>query len=118
MLSEMLFMKAQAEPLQSLGLCGCTFVRATYYVSQLNEKPGKTAHTASRNTDEVNPMLFGGQKSRQVWQWITTPKFFALRIGAHASCCSRSGFSTSSRMLRASNSPERSACFRRIAASA
>src|SRR6476469_7145829 len=89
MLSEMLFMKAQAEPLQSLGLCGCTFVRAAYCVSQLNEKPGKTAHTASRNTDEVNPMLFGGQKSRQVWQWITTPRFFALRIGARGSCFRR-----------------------------
>jgi hypothetical protein len=66
MLSEMLLMKAQAEPLQPLGLCRCTFVRAAYYVSQLNEKPGKTAHTAARNTNKVNPMLFGRQKSRQV----------------------------------------------------
>ncbi len=30
-------------------------------------------------------MLFGGQKSRQVWQRITTPKFFARRIGARSS---------------------------------
>ena len=49
MLSEMLFMKAQAEPLQSLGLCRCNLVRAAHCVSQLDEKPGKTAHTASRN---------------------------------------------------------------------
>ena len=63
MLSEMLFMKAQAEPLQSLGLCRCNLVRAAHCVSQLNEKPGQTAHTASRNTHQMNPMLFGCQKS-------------------------------------------------------
>src|SRR4030095_7568884 len=89
MLREMLFMKAQAEPLQSLGLCRCNLVRAAHGVSQLDEKPGKTAHTASRNTDEVNPTLFGGQKSRQVWQRITTPKFFARRISPRRSCFRR-----------------------------
>ena len=60
MLGEMLFMKTQSEPLQSFGLCRCNLVRAAHCVSQLDEKPGKTAHTASRNTDEVNPMFFGG----------------------------------------------------------
>src|SRR5580765_1232785 len=89
MLSEMLFMKAQAEPLQSLGLCGCNLVRAAHCVSQLDEKPGKAAHTASRNTNKVNPMLFGGQKSRQVWQRITTPKILARRIGTRCSCFRR-----------------------------
>src|SRR4029077_2464535 len=83
---EMLFMKAQAEPLQSLGLCRCNLVRAAHCVSQLDEKPGKTAHTASCNTDKVNPMLFGGQESRQVWKRITTPKFLVRRIGAGGSC--------------------------------
>jgi len=67
MLSEMLFMKVQAEPLQSLGLCRCNLVRAAHCVSQLDEKPGQTAHTAPRNPDKVNPMPFGGQKSRQLW---------------------------------------------------
>ena len=52
-------MKAQAEPLQSLRLCRCNLVRAAHCVSELDEKPGKTAHTASRNTNKVNPMLFG-----------------------------------------------------------
>src|SRR5512132_1279418 len=89
MLSEMLFMKAQAEPLQSPGLCRCNLVRAAHCVSQLDEKPGKTAHTASRNTDKVNPMLFGGQKSRQAWKRITTPKFLVRRIGACGSCFRR-----------------------------
>ena len=55
----MLFMKAQAEPLQSLGLGRGHLVRAAHCVSQLDEKPSKTAHPASRDTDKVNPMLFG-----------------------------------------------------------
>src|SRR6476659_8404005 len=85
MLSEMLFMKAQAEPLQSLGLCRCNLVRAAHCVSQFDQKPGETAHTASRNTNKVNPMLFSGQKSRQVWQHITTPNILARRIRARRS---------------------------------
>src|SRR5262245_43814607 len=76
---EVLFMKAQAEPLQSLSLRRCNLVRAAHCVTQFDEKPGKTAHTASRNTDEVNPMLFHGQKSRQIWQRITSPKFVGRR---------------------------------------
>src|SRR4030095_2565719 len=89
MLREMLFMKAQADPLQSLGLCRCNLVRANHCVSHIDEKPCKTAHTASRNTDKVNPMLFGGQKSRQIWKCITTPKFLVRRIGARGSCFRR-----------------------------
>src|SRR4051794_9480857 len=65
-LSEMLFMKTQAKSLQSLSLCRGDFVRAAHYVPQFEKKRGKTAHTASRNTNEVNPMLFGRQKSRQI----------------------------------------------------
>src|SRR5437588_1701145 len=80
MVGEMLFMKAQPESLQSFGLCRCYLVRPAHCVSQLDEKPGKTAHTASRNTDEMNPVLFGGEKSRQVWQRITPPKGFARRL--------------------------------------
>src|SRR5215216_1137833 len=89
MLSEMLLMKAQAESLQSLGLCRCNLVRATYCVSELDEKSGQTAHTASRNTDKMDPMLLGSQKSRQVWQYITTLKFRARRIGGRGSCFRR-----------------------------
>src|SRR5215211_851886 len=85
MLSDMLFMKAQAEPLQALGFRRCNLVRAAHRVSQLDEKPSQTAHAASGNADEVNLMLFGGQKPRQVWQSITTPKFLARRIGARGS---------------------------------
>src|ERR1700758_1398893 len=85
MLSEMLFMKAQAEPLQSLGLCRCNPVRTAHCVSQLDEKPSKTAHAASGYTDEMNPMLFSGQKSRQVWQRTTTPTF-ERRTGVRGSC--------------------------------
>src|SRR3954453_4200593 len=84
MLSEMLCVKAQAEPLQSLGLCGCDPVRAAHCVSQLDEKPGKTAHTATCNADKVNLMLFGGQKPRQIGQH-TTPRILARRIGTHGS---------------------------------
>src|SRR5215831_19245349 len=51
-------------------------------MSQVQQKPGKPTHTASCYADEVNPMLFAGQKAREVWQRITTPKFFAQRIGA------------------------------------
>jgi hypothetical protein len=29
-------------------------------VSQFDEEPSETAHTASGNADEMNPMLFGG----------------------------------------------------------
>jgi hypothetical protein len=67
MFSEVLFMKVQAEPLQSLGLGRCNLVRTAHCVSQLDEKPGQTAHTAARYTNKMNPMLFSGQKSRQVW---------------------------------------------------
>ena len=89
MLSEMLLMKAQSEPLQSLGLCRCNLVRAANCVSQLDQKPCKTANTASRNTYKVDPMLFRGQKSRQVWQHIPTPNILARRIGARGSCFRR-----------------------------
>src|SRR5262245_17602180 len=86
MLRQMLLMEVKAEPLQSLGLCRCNLVRAAYRMSQLDKKPGKSTHTASGDADEVNSMFFGSQKSRQVWQRITPPKFFTRRIGARSSC--------------------------------
>jgi hypothetical protein len=77
MLCEMLLMKVKAEPLQSFGLCSCNLVRPAYCVSQFDEKPGQTAHAAPRNTDKMNSMLFGRQKSRHIWQRIPTPRFLA-----------------------------------------
>src|SRR5262245_65957845 len=58
-------------------------------MSQFQQKSGKPTHTAPCYADEVNPMLFGGQKSREVWQRITTPKSFAQRIGACSTCIRR-----------------------------
>src|SRR5262249_16921568 len=89
MFAKMLLIKSQTEPLQPPGLCRCNLVRTADRMSQLNQKSGKTAHTASCNPDEVDPMLFGSQKSRQVRQWITMPKFLARRIGARDSCFRR-----------------------------
>src|SRR4029453_147450 len=54
MLAEMLLIEAQPKSLQSLGLCRCNLIRAAQCVSQLDEKPGETAHTAARYTDEMN----------------------------------------------------------------
>src|SRR6476659_639666 len=89
MLREMLFVKAQAEPLESLGLRRYNLVRAAHQVTQLNEEPGKTAHTASRDADQVNPMLFGSQKSRQFWQLLAAPECFARGISARGGCFRR-----------------------------
>jgi hypothetical protein len=61
-LCEMLLMEVKAKPLQPFGLCRCNLVRAAHCMPQLDKKAGKTAHTASRNTDQVNSMPFGGQK--------------------------------------------------------
>src|SRR5262245_3517982 len=152
MLGSMLILKAQAEPLQSIRLGRRGLVGPADGVSQRNEKPCETAHTASRHADQVNLMLFTGQKSRQVRYRLAAWKFFATRIAACGSCfrreihewvyfsivfatrpaaslgarraqfadicCSSCRFSITWRILRASNSPEISDCFRRMAASA
>ena len=43
-----------------------------------------------RHANKVDTVLFGGQKSRQVWQRVPTPNFLARRIGARRSCFRRS----------------------------
>ena len=85
----MLSTKPQPQPLQSICLCGCGLVRAADCVSELDEKSCETAHAASRHTDEMNPMVFARQKSRQIGQRLATAKFFARRTGACGSCFRR-----------------------------
>ena len=73
----MLVTKPQPEPLQPIRFCGCGLVRAADSVPELDEKPCETAHAASRDTDEMNPMVFAGQKSHQIGQRLANAKFFA-----------------------------------------
>ena len=61
---QVLIIEAQAQPLQSIRLCGRGFVGAAHCVAELDKKPCKTAHTASSHANEVNRMAFLGEKSR------------------------------------------------------
>src|SRR5262245_30496144 len=85
----MLVMKAQAEALELVGLRRYKLFRAAPPGSPAHEEPGKTTHTASRDADQVNPMLFGSQKSRQFWQLFAAPECVAREISARGGCFRR-----------------------------
>src|SRR5215469_9862684 len=85
----MLPAKPQPESLHAIRLSGCGFVRASDSVPELDEKPRETAHAASRYANEMNPVVFTGQKSRQIGQRLPSTKFFGCRAGGRGNCFRR-----------------------------
>ena len=82
-------MKMQTEPLQSICLQGAGFVGAANCVAKLKQKASESAHTASRYTDKMNPVMLTREKSGQVECWTAIGGPSALFRGElHELCIS------------------------------